>query len=453
MTSQSTLDVLQADAYAIFDHALKACDIPKAFERHLRFEGKTLYLQASPLLKPAAIPLDGYKRVLVISFGKAGLTMLEALLDRLPEKIHVRGVCSAPQAPKKRRWRIKYFEGGHPLPNEDSLDAACEALKMLKRAHKQTFVFFLISGGGSAMLELPLDDKISLEDMIAFHETLVSSGATITEINTVRKYFSAVKGGRLAMAAPAAEKLSLVLADVPLKDLGSVASSPTLPDRSTPQECAEILKRFALLEKFPQSVREYFEGQHLESAAARPQDNAAFEHAHFHTLLSNHDFVNAARDHAQSLGYKVVIDNSCDDWDYRDASQYLLNRFHELRREFPRLCLLSSGEVTVKIDGPTGCGGRNQQFALYSALDLAQYADAPMAVLSAGSDGIDGNSPAAGAIADPTTIERARAFHFDPQETLSSFDACPMFTALGDTVVTGPTGNNLRDLRILLSAG
>ncbi|HTY83094.1 MAG TPA: DUF4147 domain-containing protein [Silvibacterium sp.] len=452
-THQSTLDTLHADAYAIFDYALKACDIPKAFDRHLRFEGKTLYLQSSPLLKPTAISLEGYKRVLAISFGKAGLTMLNALLDRLPEKLHVRGVCSAPQAPKKRSWRIKYFEGGHPLPNEDSLDAAREALKLLKRARKETFVFFLISGGGSAMLELPLDERISLDDTIAFHETLVSSGATITEINTVRKYFSAVKGGRLAMAAPAAEKLSLLLADVPLKDLAAVASSPTLPDKSTPQECAEILKRFELLEKFPQSVREYFEELKLESAPARPQDGVAFEHARFDTLLSNHDFVNAARDHAQSLGYKVVIDNSCDDWDYRDASQYLLKRFHELRREFPRLCLLSSGEVTVKIDGPKGCGGRNQQFSLYSAFDLAQHPDEPMVVMSAGSDGADGNSPAAGAIADPTTIERARAFRFDPEKTLKGFDTCPMFTALGDTVMTGPTGNNLRDLRILLSAG
>ena len=452
-THQSTLDTLHADAYAIFDYALKACDIPKAFDRHLRFEGKILYLQSSPLLKPTAISLEGYKRVLAISFGKAGLTMLNALLDRLPEKLHVRGVCSAPQAPKKRSWRIKYFEGGHPLPNEDSLDAAREALKLLKRARKETFVFFLISGGGSAMLELPLDERISLDDTIAFHETLVSSGATITEINTVRKYFSAVKGGRLAMAAPAAEKLSLLLADVPLKDLAAVASSPTLPDKSTPQECAEILKRFELLEKFPQSVREYFEELKLESAPARPQDGVAFEHARFDTLLSNHDFVNAARDHAQSLGYKVVIDNSCDDWDYRDASQYLLKRFHELRREFPRLCLLSSGEVTVKIDGPKGCGGRNQQFSLYSAFDLAQHPDEPMVVMSAGSDGADGNSPAAGAIADPTTIERARAFRFDPEKTLKGFDTCPMFTALGDTVMTGPTGNNLRDLRILLSAG
>ncbi|MBV8114920.1 MAG: DUF4147 domain-containing protein [Silvibacterium sp.] len=450
---QPTLDALHADASAIFDYALKACDIPKAFDKHLRFEGKTLYLQASPLLKPTIISLGGYKRVLVISFGKAGLTMLEALLDRLPEKMHARGVCSAPVAPKKRRWRFKYFEGGHPLPNEDSLDAAREALKMLRRARKQTFVFFLISGGGSAMLELPLDEKISLDDTIAFHETLVSSGATITEINTVRKYFSAVKGGRLAMAAPEAAKLSLLLADVPLKDLGAVASSPTLPDRSTPQQCVEILKRFELLEKFPQSVREFFERLHLESASPLPQDGITFEHARFDTLLSNHDFMNAARDHAHSLGYKVIIDNSCDDWDYRDASQYLLKRFHELRQEFPRLCLLSSGEVTVKIDGPRGCGGRNQQFALYSALDLAQHANDPMVVLSAGSDGADGNSPAAGAIADPTTIQRAEAFHFEPEETLYSFDTCPLFTALGDTVVTGPTGNNLRDLRILLSAG
>jgi glycerate 2-kinase len=453
----TSLDALHSDATAIFKHALEACDIPQAFGRHLRFEGRTLHLQASPLLKPTTISLDAYKRVQIISFGKAGLTMLNALLERLPAKIPFRGICSAPQIPRKRTWRIRYFAGGHPLPNEDSLAAAREALKLLKHADKHTLVFFLISGGGSAMLELPRDKSISLDDTIAFHETLVASGATITEINTVRKYFSAVKGGRLALAAPQAEKLSLLLADVPLKDLGAVASSPTLPDQSTPQQCFEILDRFQLMEKFPQSVREYFEKLRADAAGGPAQPsreiNQAFAHAQFDTLLSNHDFVNAARDHAQSLGYKVVIDNTCDDWDYRDASKYLLKRFHELRREFPRFCLLSSGEVTVKIDGPSGCGGRNQQFALYSAFDLAQHAKDAMVALSAGSDGIDGNSPAAGAIADPTTIDRARAFRFDPEDTLKEFDTCPLFTALGDTVVTGPTGNNLRDLRILLSDG
>ena len=233
--------------------------------------------------------------------------------------------------------------------------AAHAALGLLKHAKKDTFIFFLISGGGSAMMELPRDKHISLDDTIAFHETLVASGATITEVNTVRKYFSAIKGGRLALAAPEAEKLSLLLADVPLKDLAAVASSPTLPDYSTPAECSEILARFHLLEKFPPAVRAYFE--HLPQNAADERKSTrdgqtgatAFEHAHFDTLLSNHDFVNAARDRAQELGYRVVIDNTCDDWDYADAAQYLLARFHELRRESPRVCLLSSGEVTVKL--------------------------------------------------------------------------------------------------------
>lgn len=446
----STLDQLHADAYSIFTRALKACDIPAAFDRHLRFEGKTLIRQSSPRLKPVVMPLDSYKKVLIIAFGKAALTMTGALLDRLPLKTSYRGICSAPEIPRKRNWRIRYYAGGHPLPNADSFKAARQVLRLLKRARKDTFIFFLISGGGSAMLELPRNPRISLEDTIAFHETLIASGATISQINTVRKYFSAVKGGRLALAAPQAEKLSLLLADVPLKDLGAVASSPTLPDRSTPQQCREILDRFHLLEKFPQNVRDYFESLNLDAAPSPASDS--IEHTQFDTLLSNHDFVNAARDHARSLGYHVIIDNTCDDWNYRDASQYLLKRLHELRREFPRLCLLSSGEVTVRLEGPAGCGGRNQHFALSTAFDLARNSDEGVVVLSAGSDGIDGNSPAAGAIADSTTILRARSYGFDPEVTLSRYDSCTLFTALGDTIVTGPTGNNLRDLRVLLSS-
>ncbi|MGA8109147.1 MAG: DUF4147 domain-containing protein [Acidobacteriaceae bacterium] len=448
-----TLDELHSISREIFDRALAACDIPQAFDRHLHFEGKTLVRHPSPRLPSLSQPLDLYKEIYVISFGKAGLSMLNALLDRLPEKLHLHGICSAPEIPLKRHRHIRYFAGGHPLPNEDSFAAARAALALLKHAKKNTFVFFLISGGGSAMLELPRDPKITLDDTIAFHETLVASGATITEINTVRKYFSAVKGGRLALAAPAAEKLSLLLADVPLRDLAAVASSPTLPDYSTLADCAEILERFHLPEKFPPSVRDYFEHlqKHAPALPHHDEPGAAFEHAQFDTLLSNHDFVNAARDSAQALGYKVVIDNSCDDWDYAKAAQYLLARFHELRGQHPRLCLLSSGEVTVNLSKNPGCGGRNQQFALKAAFDLARYEGQPLVVLSAGSDGIDGNSPAAGAIADTTTVARARSYNFDPETTLDRFDACTLFTALGDTVLTGPTGNNLRDLRILIS--
>jgi glycerate 2-kinase len=447
------LETLHSAAQDIFLQALGACDIGKAFDRHLHFEGTSLIRHPSSALKAVTIPLGSYKKVFIISFGKAGMSMLNALLDRLPKKVHVRGVCSAPEAPKKRNWRIRYFTGGHPLPNEESFAAAEAALKLLKRARKDTFIFFLISGGGSAMLELPRNPKISLEDTIAFHETLIASGATITEINTIRKYFSAVKGGRLALAAPAAEKLSLLLADVPLKDLGAVASSPTLPDQSTLEEFREVLARYHLLDKFPSAVREYFESIPPEVAAETHGAIAeeAFAHTQFDTLLSNHDFVNAARDRAQQLGFRVVIDNACDDWDYADASCYLLKRFHELRAEHPRLCLLSSGEVTVNLSPQPGCGGRNQQFALTSAFDLAKYEGQPLAILSAGSDGIDGNSPAAGAIADTTTISRARAYHFDPESNLTRFDTCPLFSALGDTIMTGPTGNNLRDLRILLA--
>ena len=464
----TSLEELQAISRDIFDRALAACSIPQAFDRHLHFEDRTLVRHPSPRLPSISQPLAGFKDFYVISFGKAALSMLNALLERLPEKKHLHGVCSAPDIPKKRNRHIRYFAGGHPLPNEDSFAAARAALALLRHAKKDTFVFFLISGGGSAMLELPRDPAISLDDTIAFHETLVASGATITEVNTVRKYFSAVKGGRLALAAPSAEKLSLLLADVPLKDLAAVASSPTLPDYSSLAECFAILERFHLLEKFPPAVRAYFE--HLrrdsgppaslvarvkEQPAAPPGQPAdpqtAFEHAQFDTLLSNHDFVNAARDRAQALGYKVVIDNACDDWDYAEAAKYLLARFHELRKEHQRLCLLSSGEVTVRLGDHPGCGGRNQQFALAAALDLAKYEGESLAALSAGSDGVDGNSPAAGAVVDTTTVARARAYSFDPEITLARFDACTLFTALGDSVVTGPTGNNLRDLRILIS--
>lgn len=447
---QIVLDQLHADASAIFNCALQNSSIPAAFDRHIRFEGKNLIHQPSPEAESVAIPLDQYKRVLIIAFGKAAFTMSNALLERLPHKPHLRGVCCAPEVPAHHTWRLRYYAGGHPLPNAESFKAAREALHLLHRAGRDTFIFFLISGGGSAMLELPLDPAILLEDAIAFHETLIASGAPITEINTVRKYFSAVKGGRLALAAPEAEKLSLVLADVPLRDLATVASSPTMPIRSTPQECQAILNRYHLLDKFPKSVREFFESLDLAHAPAPSVE--PIPHNRFDTLLSNQDLVDAARDHAQSLGYHTVIDNTCDDWDYREASVYLLNRFCSLRREHPRLCLLSSGEVTVALHPPIGCGGRNQQFALAAAFDLAKSPDDLVAVLSAGSDGVDGNSPVAGAIADPTTIPRARSYNFDPEASLARFDACPLFTSLGDTIVTGPTGNNLRDLRILLSA-
>lgn len=472
--SNMPVDGLHEVALQIFSHALDECSIPAAFDRHLRFEGSTMVRTVSPLLPPSIIDLKKFKSLLVISIGKAALPLMETLLSRLPRRKGLRGVCCAPEVPRKRNWRVRYFAGGHPLPDKGSFDAARSALHMLHKSRKDTFVFFLISGGGSAMFELPLDPAISLEDTMAFHEALISSGAPIAEINTVRKHFSTVKGGRLALAAPEATKFSLLLPDVPINQMDALASSPTLPDRSTVAQTREILARYHLLDKFPKSVRSYFEKESLQETPGlkdpisrrRPGSDPGITRATiengsdelfgrggigFDTLLSSHDFVNAARDHARSLGYKVVIDNTCDDWDHAEAARYLLDRFHALRLEHPRLCLISGGEVTVKVEGPRGAGGRNQQFALVCALDLAKWEGESLVVFSAGSDGIDGNSPVAGAIADTTTVSRARSFGYEPESSLAQFNACPLFTALGDTVITGPTGHNLRDLRLLIA--
>jgi hydroxypyruvate reductase len=171
----------------------------------------------------------------------------------------------------------------------------------------------------------------------------------------------------------------------------------------------------------------------------------------FEILLSSHDLVENARALAEKAGYFVAVDNSCDDWDYADAARYLLGLFHSMRATHKRLCLISVGEVTVTLNRTPGAGGRNQQFVMACALDLEQYLGERLTVFSAGSDGIDGNTQNAGAIADPSTVGRAHAFGFHLKSSLANFDACPMFTALGDAVVTGPTGQNLRDLRLLIA--
>jgi glycerate 2-kinase len=410
-------------ARRIFHGALTASSIPAAFDRKIHWGG---------------FQLNQVERIYAIAVGKAALPMLETLASRLPYPL-TGGVCCGPVLPSDRLPGIDYYSGGHPLPNEDSFRSAQAALRLLQNAGPGDFIFFLISGGGSAMFELPLDEKITLQETQVLYQALVGSGATIAEINTVRKHFSAVKGGRLAAAAPRSGRCSLLLSDVAPRYLDALASGPTLPDTSTVAECRGILDRYALRERFPATVRAWFDDPALP-------ETPALAAGHVEILLSSDDLLDAARAVALSLDYEVVMDNTCDDWDYADAARYLLGRFDELRSKHRKLCLLSGGEVTVRLNRDHGAGGRNQQFALACALSGRD-----VVVLSAGSDGIDGNSPAAGAIADATTGTRARALGIDPESALSRFDAYPLFTALGDTLVTGPTHNNLRDLRILLS--
>jgi glycerate 2-kinase len=410
-------------ARSIFHGALSASSIPAAFDRKIQWD---------------ALHLDRYDRIHAIAVGKAALPMLQTLASRLPYPL-ASGVCCGPLLPPDPLSGIDYYNGGHPLPNQQSFDSARAALQLLEGAGPRDFVFFLISGGGSAMFELPLDAAITLEETQVLYKVLVGSGGTIAEINTVRKHFSAVKGGRLAAAASRSGRCSLLVSDVAPRHLDALASGLTLPDPSTVAECREILDRYGLRERLPTAVRAWFDDPALP-------ETPSLADGHVEVLLSSEDLLEAARTVALSLGYEVVTDNTCDDWDYSDAARYLLDRYDELRSKHPKLCLLSAGEVTVRLGRDHGAGGRNQQFALACAISGRDAV-----VLSAGSDGIDGNSPAAGAIADATTLSRATALGMDAREALARFDAYPLFTALGDTLITGPTHNNLRDLRILLT--
>jgi hydroxypyruvate reductase len=282
--------------------------------------------------------------------------------------------------------------------------------------------------------------------VVATYRALVLSGAPIAEINAIRKHLSAIKGGRMTKAAPAAQHVSLMVSDVPDNALDALASGPSMPDSTTTDDCYAIAQRYQLLPALPASVRELFERHALDETPK--QDDPAFAHSRWWPLLSNATAQKDAAAQAALQGFAVEVDNSCDDWDYRKAADHLLAKLRERRANSVRLCLISGGEVTVRVEGKAGTGGRNQQFALYCADKIAGE---NIAVLSAGTDGIDGNSTAAGAVADGTTLARAYAAGIDPAQALARFDAFPVFQALDDAIITGPTGNNVRDLRILLA--
>ena len=300
-------------------------------------------------------------------------------------------------------------------------------------------MLFRSSGGGSATLEKPIDDEITLDDLIETYRALVHSGASINEINAIRKHLSSIKGGRLAQAAYPAQQVSILVSDVPDHTPDALASGPTMPDSTTAEDCYEFQAKYKM--QFPHSVQELFERHVLEETPK--SDDPAFIRARWWTILSNSALIAAAGKEAQRQGFIVEIDNTCDDWDYAKAADYLLEKIRQLRQKHERVCLLSGGEVTVHVENG-GTGGRNQQFALYCAEKISGE---NICVLSAGSDGIDGNSAAAGAIADGTTLERARARGLDVSAHLTRFDAYPLFEALGNAVVIGPTGNNLREDR------
>src|SRR6202140_4007637 len=429
-------------ARRIFHETLAAIDIPLVMQRKLGREGSLLRCG------DAAIELSQFERVRVVAIGKAAHAMLEGLRVSLPRDFSFAGIASAPVAPAKAQPGIEYFIGGHPIPNGGSWNAAKAILEMLWTCDSQTLVFFLLSGGGSALVELPLDPLINPAGMQQMPRVLIGCGAPIEAINTVRKHVSAVKGGRLATAANRATKITLAVSDVPAGKEWALASGPTLPDPTTRSDMEQILNEYALRDKFPEGFHRWVA---RESIPETPKaDDHAFANAHFSLLLGLDNLFHPAHGAAEAAGCVTCCDNVTDDWPVERAAEYLLAQLEELRSNNPtwRVAVIADGEVSSPVRG-SGIGGRNAAFVLSC---VEKMAGKSIAILSAGTDAIDGNSPAAGAVADGNTLARAQAANLDPRDAFQRSDAFTFFNRLDDAIITGPTGNNLRDLRILIAA-
>ena len=394
-------------------------------------------------------------RITLAALGKAAAPMMRGALHALAPLIdaggalpadRIRGVVVAPveawDQPESVPRGMEQYLGGHPEPNQGSLIAAQALRRAVAATPPGGLILHLISGGGSALAEEPLPG-LALDDLRRTHRALVHSGAPIGAINAVRKHLSAIKGGRLALAAhPEIGQISLLLSDVPPGDLSSISSGPTCPDPSTLADCGRILQEYR--PELPEAVTAALLAPSSQETP-KPGD-AGFARSSWHVLMDNAGLQAEAARKAQAAGLAPVIVDDADEWEYRRAADFLLERLAAEKRSRPYACIIAGGEVLVKVEGTPGRGGRNQAFALYCAQSIS---GSDTCVLSLGTDGVDGNSPAAGACVDGGTAARARAAGLDIAQALARFDAYPLLAATGDAITTGPTGNNLRDLRLL----
>lgn len=431
-------------AQRVFRETLAALDIPVILERKLARHGSRICAGKSEF------DLHRFEKIVAIAFGKAAFPMAEALTRTLAPQFRVEGILVTPTQPPDplNGWQV--FLGGHPVPNEASFAAGRAILDGLAECDRHTLVIFLISGGGSSLVDLPLDRNVTLEDFQKLHKALVTCGASIEQINAVRKHLSATKGGRLAVAARDSTKLTLAVSDVPPGKESALASGPTLPDPTTVQDAERIAGDCKLLEKLPASLRRIFDDHALRET---PKENdSAFANSKFELLLGGHDLTHAAHRACEAEGYVCLCDRSTDNWLVDKAADYLLavlEKHGQAEKKAGRsrpVAVLADGELSSPVTGD-GIGGRNSSFVLAC---VPKIAGKEITVLSAGTDGIDGNSLAAGAVADGSSLVRAHAVGLDPVDFYRRSDAYSFFSRLDDAIVTGPTGNNLRDLRILL---
>ena len=438
---------LRETALTIFHKTLAAIDVETVFSSHLRLDGDQLSVDAE------VCDLSKFSRLLMIAIGKASVPMARAAETILGDRIT--GGLVVTNAVIGASPKLPVFIGGHPLPNAASLEAAATALALLRQNDSEdTLVLFLISGGGSAMFEQPIDPAITLDDLQTVNKTLVNCGAVINEMNIVRRNLSAVKGGKLAAAAPRSRQISLYISDVNSDDLTTVASGPTLPDSSTVEDFQRIVERYDLKNLFPKNVVQSSAFARTEAFTQPPESRILNTH---HLLMDNRQAMQEARRIAEQ-DFGLIVELAEDQVEgYVEAMMLthierivLLQARHAKRSGGKGVCLISGGEAICPVRG-NGQGGRNQEFILRAAIHMDQFQTDRVVALSAGTDGIDGNSPAAGAIADAETVRRAAAQGLSAESYLISSDSFTFFNSLGDAIITGPTGNNVRDLRIVVA--
>ncbi|MGH7829864.1 MAG: glycerate kinase type-2 family protein [Candidatus Binatia bacterium] len=438
------LQELKKDARSIFEAGVKAADAAAAVRRHVRLRDGILEADGR------SYDLSAFDGIYIVGAGKVSARMavpVEALLgDRLKG-----GVVNVKYGHALPLQAVKVNEAGHPGPDEAGVRGAKEITALLRRAGEKDLIFCLLSGGGSALLPCPAEG-LALRDKQATTEILLQCGATIKEMNVLRKHLSRVKGGRLAKIAHPATVISLILSDVVGDDLDSIASGPTVPDGSTFADCRDILRRYGIREKIPAAVRTFLEKGAGGGIEETPKAGDPIFLRTQNVIVGNNTLaIRAAREQGEQLGFRTLVLSSSIEGDTGEVARAHAAIAKEILRsgnpvERPA-CVISGGETTVVVRGQ-GKGGRNQEFALTAALGIDRTEG--VVLLSGATDGTDGPTDAAGAMADGTTVSRARARGIEPQHYLATNDSYRFFESLGDLLITGPTYTNVMDLRLIL---
>ena len=435
---------LRQAARSIIDEAIAAVEPEVAVRAVLHISGDILQVAERSLhLAPEG-------RVLIIGAGKAGVPMARGVAAILGQRIEG-GCVVVKRGHGGFLERVAVHEAGHPIPDAAGLAAGRQVLSSVKGLREQDTVICVLSGGGSALLEC-LVDGIGLEDLQAMTSVLLNCGADIGEINVLRKHLSCLKGGQLARALAPAAVQTLILSDVVGDPIDVIASGPTAPDPTTFADCLAIIDRYALRNRLPTTVLRHFDAGCAGYASETPTEvDPVFDRVG-HVIVGNGALAIAAAGRAaERLGYQPWVLSTSMEGETRDVARVHTDIARDVVERGlpvqPPACLLSGGETTVTVRG-IGKGGRNQEFVLAAALRLEKQKR--VLVCSIGTDGTDGPTDAAGAMADENTATRALALGLDPREHLDRNDAYPLFEALGDLVITGPTRTNVMDLRLVL---